>query len=126
MGGRVERTRGEAMIISIFGDTVTKPGMEEREALLDGPLEEALRAHPGFISYKTYVAHDGESIGLMRFETREALDAWVNLGTHGEAQAVAADIYESFWVQSAEVFRQYRWERGRRVDGDLTDLFIER
>lgn len=114
------------MIISIFGNTITKPGMEDEEATLDARLEETLRALPGFISYKTYVADDGEEIGILRFETREALDAWVHDGTHGAAQAVATDYFESFWIQSAETFRQYRWEHGSHIDGDLTDLFLER
>lgn len=112
------------MIISIFGNTVTKPGMEEEEAKLDARLEPVLRALPGFISYKVYVADDGEEIGILRFDTREALDGWVQDGAHGAAQSVAADYFESFWIQSAETFREYRWERGHRIDGDLTDLFV--
>ena len=49
------------VIISIFGDTVVKAGMEEDEATLDARLEPVLRGLPGFISYKTYVAEDGEA-----------------------------------------------------------------
>jgi hypothetical protein len=34
--------------------------------------------------------------------------------------------YKRFWVQRAETFREYTWENGQRIDGDLTSLFIER
>jgi hypothetical protein len=35
------------------------------------------------------------------------------------AQKIADQIYECFWVQSAETLREYTWEAGRRIDGDL-------
>jgi hypothetical protein len=57
--------------------------------------------------------------------SREALDA-VNEGVHGSTQTIADQIYERFCVQSAETFREYTWENGKRTDGELTSLFIER
>jgi hypothetical protein len=44
---------------------------------------------------------------------------------HGQAQAVAAEIYESFWVQDVETYREYTWERGVHTDRDLTELFLQ-
>jgi len=114
------------MIISLFGDTVVKPGKEDEDARLSAKLNPILRSMPGFISFKGYRGDDGEEIGLVRMTSREALDAWVNEGVHGAAQRVAAQIYERFWVQSAETFREYTWENGTRTDGDLTSLFRER
>jgi antibiotic biosynthesis monooxygenase (ABM) superfamily enzyme len=113
------------MVICIFGNTVVKPGKEEGEAQLSAKLEPILRAMPGFISYKNYVADDGEEIGLIRFDSRESLDAWAHEGVHGQAQAVAPEFYESFWVQDVETYREYTWERGVHTDGDLTPLFLE-
>lgn len=52
------------MVIRIFGNTVVRPGSEEAEARLADKLRTILRQMPGFISYKTYVAEDGEEIGL--------------------------------------------------------------
>lgn len=113
------------MIVSLFGDTRVRPGREEREARLVEEMEPILRAMPGFISYKYYEAEDGEGIGIIRFETREQLDAWVHEGRHGQMQAVANDYYESFWVQSAEVYREYAWRDGVKTTEDLTDFFRE-
>lgn len=114
------------MIISLFGDTVVKPGKEGDDARLSEELEPILRSMPGFVSYKTYRAEDGEEIGIIRMESREALDAWVNEAAHGSAQAIADRIYERFWVQTAETYREYVWEKGKRTDGDLRHLFVER
>lgn len=114
------------MIISLFGDTVVKPGQEGEDARLSERLEPILRSMPGFISYKEYRADDGEEIGIVRMESRQALDEWVHEGVHGAAQKVADQIYERFWVQSAETYREYTWVDGKRTDGDLTHLFMER
>jgi heme-degrading monooxygenase HmoA len=130
-GFRVERVlrwrttndRSARMIISLFGGTVVRAGKEAEEARLGEELEAVLRSMPGFISYKEYVADDGEAVGIIRMDSREALDRWVHEGAHGEAQGIADDIYERFWVQSAETYREYTWVDGVRTDGDLTGLF---
>ena len=114
-----------SVIISLFGEVVVEPGKEADEARLTDKLSPILRSIPGFISSKNYRADDGEEIGIVRMASLEALDAWVNEGSHGSAQKIADQIYERFWVQSAETFREYTWENGNRIDGDLTDLFIE-
>jgi antibiotic biosynthesis monooxygenase (ABM) superfamily enzyme len=114
------------MIISLFGEVVVKPGKEADEARLTDKLSPILRSIPGFISSNSYRSDDGEEIGVIRMASRGALDAWVNEGMHASAQKIAHQIYERFWVQSAETFREYTWENGKRIDGDLTNLFIER
>ena len=113
------------MVISLFGGLRVRAGMEEREARLSDRLYEVGRSMPGFISYKTYTAEDGEEIGVIRFDSRESLDAWAHEGEHLAAEAVAPEIYESFWVQDAETFREYTWEEGVHADQDLTSLFAE-
>jgi heme-degrading monooxygenase HmoA len=114
------------MIISLFGGVVVKPDKEADEARLTDKLSPILRSIPGFISSKNYRGDDGEEIGVIRMASREALDAWVNEGVHASAQKIADEIYERFWVQSAETFRESTWENGKRIDGDLTGLFVER
>ena len=114
------------MIITLFGNTVVKPGKEDEEARLSDKLGPVLRSMPGFISFTTYSSDDGDEIGIIRFESREALDAWVHEGVHGSAQKIADQIYERFWVQTAETYREYTWENGTRTDGDLKNLFMER
>jgi len=114
------------MVICIFGNTIVKAGKEDAEAAWSVKLEPILRSMPGFISSKSYTAEDGEEIGLIRFDSRESLDAWAHEGLHLEAQAAAPKIYERFWVQDVETYREYSWEAGVHTDRDLTDLFLER
>jgi hypothetical protein len=40
-------------------------------------------------------------------------------GLHLQAQKVAPEIYERFWVQDVETYREYTWEQGVHTDGDL-------
>ena len=110
------------MVICLFGYQ-TLPGKEEVEERLTAELEPILRRTPGFISYKDYQSADGETIGVVRFESEATLRRWIDEGVHGRAQAIVNTVYGSFWVQTAETYREYVWERGVRRDGDLTARF---
>lgn len=114
------------MVITIFGDVVVKAGMEEREERIADRLYSILEAMPGFISMKSYRADDGEELGVIRFDSRESLDEWMNEGAHAAAQKIGHEVYESFWVQTAETYREYTWDNGTRTEGDLTQLFAKR
>lgn len=114
------------MVITLFGAIVVKPGKESDEDEIYTKLRPLLDAMPGFISMKSYVADDGEELGVIRFDSRESLDAWMNEGTHAAAQKRGPEIYEGFWIQTAETYREYKWEGETRTEGDLTDLFAGR
>lgn len=111
------------MVITLFGDVRVRPGMEGEKGRRYDELLAATRSHAGFLSMKYYTAEDGERIGVIRFATRESLDQWLRYGPHVEAQEVGHAVYESFWIQSAETFREYRWEESERIEEDLTHLF---
>ena len=111
------------MIITLFGDVRVRPGMEVREERLASRLGDVVRRMPGFISIKSYTGEDGEEVGIIRFTTREALDRWMHEGEHFAAQGIAPQLYDFFWVQSAETFREYTWKDGVHADGDLSYLF---
>ena len=51
-----------------------------------------LYAMPGFIGYHVYTSEDGEELGVIRFETREALDAWRDDPTHRAAWRRATEF----------------------------------
>jgi antibiotic biosynthesis monooxygenase (ABM) superfamily enzyme len=115
------------MVIIVFGDTVLKPGKEQAEAKLVEQLDPIVRAMPGFISNNAYVGENGEEIGIIRFDSRKSLDEWMQQSLHAEFQKkMAGQIYERFWIQTAETYREYTWVNGKHTDGDLTRLFIER
>jgi antibiotic biosynthesis monooxygenase (ABM) superfamily enzyme len=114
------------MVICLFGATRVRPGMEEREARLHDEAYSVVESMPGFISYESYTAEDGEEVGIIRFDSRESLDTWAHDGKHLAVQAMAPEIYEYFWIQDAETYREYTWAEGIHTDGDLTGLFTER
>jgi antibiotic biosynthesis monooxygenase (ABM) superfamily enzyme len=113
------------MVTSLFGDTRVRADKQEAEARLVEQMEPILRSMPGFISYKHYTADDGEVVAIIRFETRDQLEAWVHEGRHGKLQAVANEYYESFWVQSAEVYKEYYWQGGVKTMDEMTSFFRE-
>jgi heme-degrading monooxygenase HmoA len=100
------------------------PGREgaDLERELVRRMAEAASRKPGFIWYKSYVAADGDEIGIIRFESREALKAWRNDPAHRAAWHEAPDFYREFWVQNCEVFEEYVWVDGVHHDRDQHDF----
>jgi heme-degrading monooxygenase HmoA len=113
------------MIISIFGGTVLRPGMEDAEAQAMDRLVPIYSSMPGFISYRYYTGEDGEEISIARFTTRDAVREWVRQPDHVEVQRMAGDLYTDMWVQTAETYREARLVDGRPLDTDLTALLRE-
>ena len=78
----------------------------------DRRMMEIVSKMPGFISIKPYTAEDGERISLVRFESKESLEAWTSHPEHRKAQQRAREFfYDSYWVQVCEVVREYDWSR---------------
>ncbi len=111
------------MVLTVFGTTFRKDADFEREAHLSRRMAEVASRMPGFISYKSYVAPDGDEIGIIRFESREALKAWRDNPAHRGAWGEAPNFYHEFWVQNCEVFDDYVWTDGVHVDRDQRDRF---
>ena len=72
-------------------------------------MERLVSAMPGFISFKTFTAADGERLALGEFESDEAVAAWRE---HREAQHRGrADFYESFRLQILTPLRDTGFQR---------------
>ncbi len=111
------------MILTVFGTTWREGATREREAELSRHMAQIASRRPGFISYKSYLAADGDEIGIIRFESREALKAWRDDPAHRGAWNEAPDFYHEFWVQNCEVFDDYVWMDGVHHDRDQRDRF---
>jgi heme-degrading monooxygenase HmoA len=120
--GADRREVGE-MILTVFGTTWRVGADLAREARLSRRMAEIVSQRPGFISYKSYVAPDGEQIGIIRFESRAALKAWRDDVAHRGAWQEAPSFYHEFWVQNCETFDDYVWVDGVHVDRDQRDRF---
>ena len=56
-------------------------------------MEQLARAQPGFLSFKSYVADDGEVIALSEWADEDAARAWRRNAEHAEVQARGRDAY---------------------------------
>lgn len=103
------------MVICLFGTRYRTGYDVDMEKALGAVLLKALNRIDGFISFHLYDAADGEVLGVVRFDTREALEAWRNDPTHRSAWKYAPALYKEFWIQNAETYRGYVWaaEAGR-------------
>jgi heme-degrading monooxygenase HmoA len=69
-------------------------------------------AMPGFVGAASYGA-EGDDIGVIRFESLEALRAWRELPRHVAAQELGrSTFYASYTIEVCEVVRAYDFNLG--------------
>jgi heme-degrading monooxygenase HmoA len=75
---------------------------------------EALAATmPGFVSFKTFRAEDGERVSIVEFESEKAAADWGRHPEHVEAQKLGrASFYEEFEIMTCAPIRSYGFKRG--------------
>jgi len=75
-------------------------------------MEALARAQPGFVSFKSYVAEDGEVIALSEWASAEAARAWRAQPDHAGVQARGrTDYYQDYTLYTCENPRTHRFER---------------
>lgn len=75
-------------------------------------MEELARAQPGFLSFKSYAADDGEVIALSEWASAEAAHAWGRHPEHAVIQGRGRDAYyESYTLYTADNPRRHHFER---------------
>ena len=99
------------MIIVVFRSRVRPDNAERYYALVDKMAEIATNM-PGFISYKSFYAEDGERVTIHEWETAEHLRAWREHPEHVQAQGLGRqDFYEEYSLQVTEEVRTSRYKR---------------
>lgn len=74
-------------------------------------MEALARAQPGFLSFKSYVADDGEVIALSEWADAEAARAWGSHPDHARTQARGrAEFYADYTLYTCENPRTHRYE----------------
>jgi heme-degrading monooxygenase HmoA len=56
-------------------------------------MEELARAQPGYLSFKSYTAEDGEVVALSEWADEASARAWGRLAEHRAAQQRGRDFY---------------------------------
>ena len=99
------------MIVVLFSATVREEARAEHDET-DDRLYGIVTSMPGFVSYKSYTSEDGEEIGLIRFENREALEAWRTHPEHLAAQRRGREeFYASYDIEVLEQIRRSVFDR---------------
>jgi heme-degrading monooxygenase HmoA len=108
------------MIVAIASFKVREGADDEEVERTFERMRELVSQMPGFVSYKSYVAEDGEELEIARFESEAALEGWRLHPEHVEAQRRGRDeFFEDYWVQVCAAIRQYRFVRGTGYSADV-------
>ena len=79
----------------------------DAELMLEGACTQ-----PGFISFKSYTADDGEVIAVSEWESEDAALAWRRVVEHSEAQSRGRmDYYEDYTLFACKHPRIHRFSR---------------
>ena len=114
------------MIVVMFSITMRDDADVEAEAEASDRMWSIVSAMPRFISYKAYTAEDGETIAVVRFESREALEEWKRQPDHRETQDRARqEWYDEYWVQASESFHDYRFTRSGGYERIPLEVFTK-
>lgn len=90
------------MMTTIFRNRLNREHLEEYEVTAVR-IEALARTVPGFVSIKTFAAEDGERVSIVKFESRDAMNAWRMHPEHMEAQQLGREkYYTEFSVESFE------------------------
>ena len=82
------------------------PGYAETAAR----MVERAKAMPGFVSFKTFAAEDGERVSIILFDSEASQRAWLEDPEHREAQRRGvSEWYAEFSLTVAEVKRSKRF-----------------
>ncbi|MEJ5977624.1 antibiotic biosynthesis monooxygenase [Novosphingobium sp. PS1R-30] len=75
-------------------------------------METLARAQPGFLSFKSYTADDGEVVAISEWSSEAAMHAW---GSHPDHAAIQqrgrAEYYHDFTLFACDAPRIRRFER---------------
>ncbi len=81
-------------------------------------MEALARAQPGFVSFKSYVADDGEVVALSEWADEAAARGWRRNADHAAVQARGRDAYyEDYTLLAGTPTRVHRFTRAGG-DGD--------
>ncbi len=77
-------------------------------------MEALARAEPGFVSFKSFTAEDGEVIALSEWASVEAARNWGCHADHSATQARGrAEYYQDYTLYACNEPRTHRFERTR-------------
>jgi heme-degrading monooxygenase HmoA len=102
------------MIVVLFATTLRDEALRDDYDELNRRTQELASAIPGFAGWQEFRTDDGETVGIVRFESDEALAAWRDDPVHQAVHQRGVDaVYGSYRVEILERVR----EAGFTYDG---------
>ncbi len=99
------------MIVTVFRSRL-RSGVEQEMEALGQRMYEIASNMPGFVSYKDYMAGDGEIVTLVEFATLQALEAWRDHPEHQVAQQRGrAEFFAEYHIQVCHTVRDYSFKQ---------------
>ena len=99
------------MVIVLFRSRLRPEAGEEYHRTAQRMLELAT-SMPGFVSFKTFAAEDGERVSIAEYESEDAVRAWYTHPEHLKAQQRGRELfYEDYRIQVCTVDRAYGFAR---------------
>lgn len=75
-------------------------------------MEALARSQPGFLSFKSYTAEDGEVVAISEWSSEAAVHAWGSHPDHAKIQQRGrAEYYQDYTLLSCDSPRVHRFER---------------
>lgn len=106
------------MVVVLFKTQLRKEAAGPEYQKTAMRMMELASGMPGFISFKTFSAPDGDSVSIVRWGSEEALNAWRNHPEHVKAQQRGREFfYQSYEVQVCRVIREYGFTRDEALSG---------
>lgn len=98
------------MVIIVFRSRI-REGVEQELAQVGQRMYELASSMPGFISYKDFVAEDGENVSIVEFESIETLAAWREHPEHKVAQQRGREaFFAEYHIQVCTPVRDYAFK----------------
>lgn len=103
------------MIVTIFRSRI-REGVDQEMSRVGLHMYELASSMPGFISYKDFMAEDGEFVSVIEFESLETLAAWREHPEHKVVQKRGRqEFFEEYHIQVCTPVRDYSFQRSPSI-----------
>ena len=99
-------------VLTVFRSRLADGAYDAGYAARAAEMLAAAEAMPGFVSFKSFTAEDGERVSVIEFATSEDQQAWARDERHRAAQAEGrASYYSEYRITITEVTGDHSWTR---------------
>jgi heme-degrading monooxygenase HmoA len=101
------------MIVMLFLTTLRDEALRDEYEAMNAQARDMAETIPGFLRWDEYVGPDGERLGVVEFESEEALSAWRNDPSHAEANRRGREaVFGRYRVRICSVLRETAFDFG--------------